>query len=429
MKSSRLLVGALAITLIAIATGYVYLPGYLQARAYAEKDQLASSVDPSLVSANNGFALRLLRELRSEDSGKNVFYSPISVSTALAMTLNGAGGVTRTDMARTLGLEGMALSEVNAGYRDLLASLSGADAGVTLSAANSVWADSYFQPNVNKTFTGSLGTYYGAEFFTRSFSDPATVTDINAWVSGKTSGKIDKLVDNLSPMDVMVLLNAIYFKGDWTTQFDASKTAPGTFYLDGGGEVTVDMMHTPEYAIDLGYYEGEGYQVARLPYGREKIAMYIFLPEGNNTLSGMIGSIDLDSFESALTGADSWASELTFTMPKFKLEYGVKRLNNALTNLGMGVAFDPYLADLSGIAKLQGQNLYIGYVDHKAVVEVNEQGTEAAAATSVGIRVTSAPATTPFNVNRPYLFVIRDDRSGSILFLGAMTDPTQVTSP
>jgi len=427
MKRRALLAVVLAVAVLSVAAGYLYVPGYLQARAYAESDALAAKVDTSIVSANNGFALRLLAELQFEGRGSNVFFSPLSVSTALAMTLNGAGGSTRTDMAKTLGLEGMPLEAVNSGYRDLLASLDGADAGVTLSAADSVWADSGFQQYINKAFTGALSTYYGADFYSRPFGDPATVAFINAWVSGKTNGRIDKLVDSLSPMDVMVLLNAVYFRGDWTNQFDATKTAPAAFHLEGGGNVTVSMMHTKETDISLSYYAGDGYSVARLPYGRDKIAMYVFLPEDKVPLAAML--TDQEFLNRGISGASAETAKLTLSMPRFRVEYGVKRLNQALTNLGMGVAFDPYAADLSGIGRVPGENLYIGFVDHKAFVDVNERGTEAAAATSVGIRVTSVPATIPFDVDRPFLFVVRDDRSGTILFMGAITDPTQAASP
>jgi len=427
MKRSKFLIAVLAVALVA-AVGYIYVPGYLQARANTESDKLAAGVDPSLVSANTGFALELLRELRSEDTGKNVFYSPLSVSTALSMTLDGARGSTQESMMKTLGLSGMNQVEVNAAYQDLLASLTGADAGVSLSMANSVWVDSSFQPSVNKAFSDDLSNSYAAQFYTRSFSDPATITDINSWVSGKTAGKIDKLVDSLNPEDVMVLLNAIYFKGNWSTQFDPARTAKEAFHLDGGKTSSVDMMHlgVQDYDTKYGYYAGNGYGVARLPYGRDKIAMYVFLPDTNSSLTVMLVQLNAAAMENALASASSSKRELALAMPKFKVEYGVKELNAALTKLGMDVAFDPSKADFTGISSRGG--LYIDFVDHKAIIEVNEKGTEAAAATSVAI-ATSAHSQTPFKVDHPFLFVIRDDRSGSILFMGAITDPTQASSP
>ena len=382
-----------------------------------------------LVKANTNFALDLLRELRSEDPGDNVFFSPLSVSTALAMTLNGARGSTWDAMAHTLGLSGMTQIDINAAYRDLLVSLTGADAGVSLSTANSVWVDSFLQPYVKKIFTGSLSSDYLTELFTRDFGDPSTASDINGWVKDKTSGKIDKLIDTLSPDDVMVLLNAIYFKGDWTIQFDPSKTINEPFKLEGESTATVNMMHAQESDVRLGYYRGDGFQIARLPYGREKIAMYIFLPNENSSLTSMLGTLDQKTFEEALTAAKISNEELALSMPKFKVEYGVKRLNDVLTNMGMGIAFDPNAADLSGIADVSTGKLYLGFVDHKAVVEVNEQGTEAAAVTSVGIKLMGMPTIIPFKVDRPFLFVIRDDRSSSVLFMGAITDPTQAISP
>ena len=217
----------------------------------------------------------------------------------------------------------------------------------------------------------------------------------------------------------MFLINAIYFKGDWTIPFDEEETHTGDFYLMDGSKVQVSFMsNTEEYM----YYSGGIYEAVRLPYGRDKMAMYVLLPSEGVDIDSFIAGISQGDLDESFRGYAP--AEVDLDIPKFKLEYGVKRLNDALKNLGMGVAFDPAEANFSGIAPVQASNnLYIDFVDHKAFIEVNEKGTEAAAATVVGVGLTSAPMTQTFNVDRPFVFVIRDGRSGSILFMGKIANP------
>ena len=223
----------------------------------------------------------------------------------------------------------------------------------------------------------------------------------------------------------MFIINAIYFKGDWAKRFDESKTRQRSFYLQNGKRLSVAMMSNVE---ELLYYSDDSVQVARLPYGRDKLAMYVFLPEEGVNLDFFIQTLEQEKLDSILTRMKM--IELDLQLPKLKLEYGKKQLNGALVRLGMGVAFDRESADLKGIASVDHENLSISFVDHKAVVEVSEKGTEAAAVTNIGIRSAQMQITAHrFVVNRPYLFVIRDDRSGSILFMGKILDPTQRISP
>ena len=390
---------------------------------YAESDSKAAGVDKSIVAANTGFAIRLLRELQKEQPGDNIFISPLSVSVALAMTYNGANGTTREAMRSTLGLDGMSDEEINAGFQQLIESLLSADKDVSLNIGDSIWVRSGFATAVDPVFTDALRKYYASEVFTKPF-DASTVDEVNSWVSEETKGKISKLLDSIEPDNVMFLINAIYFKGDWVNKFDESQTDKAEFTTSGGSVVEVDMMHrTGGYM----YYGDEQIQVARLPYGRDKIAMYIFLPASGVELQDFASSLTGEQLDGYLAKLDE--SELNLSIPKLKLEYGKVDLKNALTSLGMGVAFNSQEADLTRIADVGPQNLYIAFVDHKAVVDINEKGTEAAAATNVGISITSMPLTAAFTVDRPYMFVIRDDRSGSILFTGLISDPTQLTSP
>jgi len=413
---------------IAAMIGYaslIYVPQYSQSLAYAASDEKAENADRGLVDANTRFAFDIMRELGEEDDGKNIFISPFSISMALAMAYNGAEGSTREAMADTLQFSGMNLARVNQGYLELIGSLENVDSQLSLSIGNSVWVDRWFEQKVNKTFTGRLSTYYEGEIFIRGFGDPQTVEDINGWVSGETNGKIDKIVERIEPDTVMFLLNAIYFKGDWTKKFDASNTYKGDFFLDDGTIIEADFMSTLE---DFSYYSGEDFKAVRLPYGRDKVAMYIFLPDEGISLDSFIDGLNQADFDDYLNEFSS-PSKVSVELPKFKLEYGTRRLNDVLKSLGMGVAFNRSAANFDGIAKVDLENLFISFVDHKAVIEVNEKGTEAAAATNVGIGLTSMPSHETFIVNRPFFFVIRDDRSGSILFMGKIVDPTQSVSP
>jgi serine protease inhibitor len=419
-----------AILTLALITGagymtFIYIPEYQQGLAYAAADEKAQATDKNLVAANTRFAIKIFKEISKEDEGKNVFISPLSISTALTMVYNGAEGSTKEAMAETLEVTGMTMEELNQNYLNLIESLENADSDVHLSIADSVWVKEEFAPSVKQAFIKQLSTYFKSDLYTRDFDDPKTVSEINSWISTKTNNKINKMIEKVDDQIVMFLINAIYFKGDWTIPFDEKETHTDDFNLPDGSKVKVSFMSNTD---DYKYYSGSNYQAVRLPYGRDKMAMYVLLPHED---------IDIDSFIEGISQSEldrsfsSYAkTKVDIDLPKFKLEYGVKRLNDALKNLGMGIAFDPGEANFMGIAPVNASNnLYIGFVDHKAFVEVNEKGTEAAAATVVGIELTSMPMTQTFTVDRPFIFIIRDDRSGSILFMGKINNPLEATSP
>jgi serpin B len=247
------------------------------------------------------------------------------------------------------------------------------------------------------------------------------VKEINTWVKGETAGKIDKIIDDIAQDTLLFVINAIYFKGEWVKKFDKLKTRLRIFNLQNGVKISVDTMSVVE---NFSYYSDSGVQVARLPYGRDKIAMYILLPADGTNLDLFIQALEQERLDCIL--ARMIMIELELQLPKLKLEYGNKRLNDALIRLGMGDVFSRESADFKGIASVYSEKLFVSFVDHKAIVEVNEKGTEAAAATRSGIRLSSFQINThKFVVNRPYLILIRDDRSGSILFMGKVLDPTR----
>ena len=406
--------GSLCLVLLLFA-GCNELPSNIFDKKEVEPE--TGTVDNRVVSANTKFGFNLFNAIRKTEQNKNIFISPFSVSVALAMTLNGASDETEQAMTNTLQLQGIGSESINMGYAGLRHALHTSDPKVILAIANSLWArqDVPFKQD----FLQQNTQFFGAEVSTLDFMDPNTLTTINQWVHTNTNGKIPKILDEINSDAVLFLINAIYFKGSWQTEFDPSHTRDGTFYLATGAEKQVPMMtRNGDYAF-YENYEAK-FQAISLPYGNGRMSMYIFLPYRESDLNTFLDSLNTENWE-------RWVSqlreqELFLSMPKFKLEYE-KTLNNPLHALGMGIAFAPGRADFSRMADLEalGKNLYIGEVLHKAVVEVNEEGTEAAAVTSIGVRATSLPP--QFIVDRPFFFAIRDNETKTVLFMGTVVDP------
>jgi serpin B len=283
---------------------------------------------------------------------------------------------------------------------------------------NSVWMRKEFEPFVNSSFLERVGASFDGEVFTRDFGNLETISEINGWVDERTEGKITEIVQQLEHELMMLLINAVYFKGDWKIIFDEAQTQEQDFFLSDGTTVKVDMMTT---SGEFSYYSGATCRVARLPYGRDKVAMYVFVPNEDISLDSFIANLNQTSHDEYISRLNR-VDDLTVSLPKFEVEYGVKRLNSVLKKMGMEIAFDSYAANFNGISSTAPESLWVEYVDHKAIVEVNEKGTEAAAATSVGVFMGAAPDS--FVVNTPFFYEIRDDRSGSILFMGEILNPT-----
>ena len=375
-------------------------------------------IDSSVVTANTQFGFNLFDEIRKTEQDKNIFISPFSVSLALAMTLNGAAGETEQAMTNTLQLQGLDAEAINVGYAGLRHTLLIADPKVTLAIANSLWTRQGV--SFNQSFLQRNAQFFGAEISALDFTDPRTVETINQWVDTNTNGKITKILDEIDPAAVLFLINAIYFKGTWQREFDPSETQEGPFHLAKGDVKQVPMMRQER---QYPYYRGENFQAISLAYGDGRMRMYIFLPDRESDLNSLLENLNAESWENWMSRFHG--QDVSLVMPKFKLEYE-RNLNNTLKALGMDIAFAPNLADFSRMAPLEtlGVNLYIGEVLHKTFVEVNEEGTEAAAVTSVGVRATSVPPPPiPFIIDRPFFFAIRDDETKTVLFMGIVVEP------
>ncbi|MGD8700241.1 MAG: serpin family protein [Gemmatimonadales bacterium] len=363
-----------------------------------------------IVNANNHFGFDLLRELNAADPDSNIFISPLSASMALGMTLNGAAGSTYDAMRATLGFGEMSNEAINQSYRGLIDLLIDLDPRVTFGLGNSIWYREGFP--VEQDFLDTTREYFDAEVAALDFNDPASVGVINGWVEEKTAGKIDQIIEPpINPLTIMFLINAIYFNGTWTYEFDPEETEQAPFYRPDGSTVPIMLM---AQETDLAYVNHERYQAVDLPYGGEAFSMTVVLPREEVSIDSLVAELDTEGWESLL--ADARVTGLELHLPRFKLEYE-KVLNDALKALGMEVAFVGGAADFSRIAV--GRELYISRVKQKTFVEVDEEGTEAAAVTVVEMRETSIPSGPPLmRVDRPFLFAIRERFSGTILFIG-----------
>ena len=371
-----------------------------------------------MASAINDFGLRLLRTL-TDGSDANVMVSPLSVSLALAMTYNGAAGTTRTAMAETLGITAISVEQFNRSNRSLLEGIQKADPAVQIEIANALWLQSGFP--IDPGFMRLSHDFFDAAPESLDFAGnpQQAARHINDWVKQRTQGKIPEIIKDLSRSTVLVLTDAVYFKGRWTVPFDQKETKPRSFHLPGGRSVTVPMMaQRGEYR----YLDTDSFQAIRLPYGHDQFAMYIFLPRQSSGLADLLRSFDQQHWNQWLTELHTDKGQIA--LPRFELTYG-RKLNDALTAMGMGVAFGPE-ADFSRIHPPPGR-LRINDVEHKTYIKVDEEGTEAAAATSVGIVALSVRAMPPFEmiVDHPFFCAIVEQHSGAMLFAGVVTNPIQ----
>ena len=356
--------------------------------------------------AANQFAFTLFRRLTAAQPNDNVFVSPLSVSFSLGMALNGASGSTLDQMRATLGFGAEELQAINQGYKGLLALEAGLDPTTTFDIANSVWYKEGFP--FHQGYIDRVRAAFDAQVTGAPFTD-ATKNAVNQWVSDQTNGKITSIIDAIDPLDVMFLVNAIYFKGSWREQFDPAKTAPLTFRAQGGNQ-TVATMVRPDEEGHVRFRWTPERTIGELAYGNGAFVMTIVMPNDTFSIEGLAASLDTASWSAMV--ADMADTKFRVQLPKFRMEYS-RELNDDLIALGMADAFSPNAARFAGMTPEQ---VYIAFVKHKSYVDVNEEGTEAAAVTATGMRATSLPPC--LCVDRPFVFAIRERFSGTILFMG-----------
>jgi len=375
-----------------------------------------SSVEKRLIESDNKFGLKLFKEIIREESDSNVFISPLSVAMALGMTYNGAAGETQEAMQKTLELEGFTLEEVNQCYQHLIESLTQLDPKVEFGIANSIWYRENEGRRVpREEFLSLCDEYYSALVRGLDFYDPSSVDTINMWVEEETNGRIKDLVSKpINYFTLMFLINAIYFKGTWTYEFDPEETADAWFYLPDDSRRRCNMMKQRSL---FEYLKNDTFQAIDLPYGDGDFSMTIFLPRWGINLDSLITELSQDNLNYWISCFESDSVDLY--LPRFKLEWG-KTLNDVLSASGMGVAF----TDCADFTKMyEGDPVWISEVKHKSFIQVNEEGTEAAAATVVEMVESGEPMGLEIMINRPFLFMIRENLSGTILFIGKIVDP------
>lgn len=374
----------------------------------------AAAPDTALGDAINDFGFDLAREVTGGQEG-NVIVSPLSVHVALAMCANGAGGGTRDEMAEVLRVDAdMAAS--NTGYANLIAALMQRSGEGTVSIANSLWTDP--KTTFEQTFLDTDRKYFGAEVSTLDFSDPAAADTVNEWVADNTNGRIDKLVDAFAPATVLALVNAVHFLADWEKPFESDATQPDIFTLASDDEVEIDFMNQTD---TFAYFDNEDLQLVRMGYAGGRYAAYVVVPREGVTPDDLLTDMDAGAWRDLVASADSREGHVM--LPSMELDWKAE-LSGQLQAMGLESACTPE-ADFSGITK--DSPLWIGTVDHATYLRVDEKGTEAAAATSIGMLGAAMPGfeEPPFELraDKPFLFVIADEPTGALLFLGRIEDP------
>jgi len=407
-----------------------YIAGLLAvvatALSFAADDLRAAEPSPTVdvAAADNAFGFRLLNAVQKTIPDGNVVISPLSAAVNLSMLLNGAAGQTRDEIAAALSLSGWELDAINTANADLVGSMRTPDAGITLSLADSLWVDNQ-RAKLRPDYMKRMQNSYDAEVANLNFSAPIAPRRINSWVARETHGKIPKIIDRIERSDLAFLLNAVYFKGRWTHPFDEANTRQHEFTLDSG---LIRQVARMSQSGRFDYFETPAMQAIRLPFGDGNFVMHVFLPNRSSSLR---------AFEAQLTPEHwrAWQARYasrsgTFELPRFELRSSY-RLNEPLQSLGIRRAFEPSSAQLPAmLSTVPGQagtaRSSIFSVRQSAYWKVDEEGSEAAAVTSTEVRTAAVThQLQPFRmiVDRPFFCAIQNQRSGALLFVGAIHDP------
>lgn len=373
-----------------------------------------SPAQVAMTTQSNSFSIGLLQKVyTSEEASENVVLSPLSASMALGMVMNGADGNTLRQMQEALGFcEETTMEDINAYYQTLIKALPALDQSNTLRLANSIWVNSGYQ--LKDAFLQTNQEYFSATARNVDFCAPATAGIINGWASDNTNRLIEKVVEANELCGLQLLLaNALYFKGIWAIPFDKKQTYQDNFQTAAGQSVKADYMCCTD---GYGYYEDEALQIVELPYKEDKYCMDILLPAKDKTIKDLLSALEAGQWAGYIKGMQS--REVMVTIPKFRLSYGVT-LNDVLQEMGMKDAFNPFTADFSQMSETP---LCISDVKQVCQINVDEEGTEAAAVTTVGMYDTAILGKS-FKADRPFLFIIREKQYGTILFASVLGNP------
>jgi serpin B len=383
---------------------------------YDEKTIELDEKSAQLIEADNTFGFDIFQKIRKESEQDNIMISPLSISVALAMAYNGAASDTKTEMENVLQLNGLTTEQINDSYKMLIAALQSLDEDVVFEIANAIFYEESFL--VKSDFINANKSYYNAEVEKLNFRSSSALQTINDWVADKTHDKITKILDSLSPDDQMVLLNAIYFRGTWTTEFDEEGTKIQNFWKEDGTSSEVAMMSKED---QLKYISNDLFTAVKIPYGSGQYNMTILLPNEGKNSQNIIDELSSENWENWSVNFKTQNNVLV-TMPRFKFEFK-QGLIPVLKQMGMLKAFSSQQADFSNITDM---DLYISDVCHKTYIDVNETGTEAAAVTSITFTTTSVvaePEKIYFTVDKPFVFSITEEDTNAVLFIGQVQNP------
>ncbi len=382
------------------------------------KDLKFGKVETDLIKASNNFTFSLFSKFEAEYSNENIFFSPLSISTALSMALNGANGETKQQIKNVIDFGDYTDEEINAAFKNMQDVFTALDQNVEFSLANPAWYRN--DMTLMETYRDILVNYYYAEIAGLNFMDPASVITINNWIADKTKDKIKDMISELDPTTVLVLVNAIYFNGTWKYEFDKNDTYPGYFTGLNQEQINCEMMKSGK--LKTKFLVDEDKSMACLPYGNGNYEMVLYMPKANEDLGTVIAGLTADKLNTMLQTATE--DSVCVYLPKFKIETETLNISKILSDLGMPLAFSG-AADFSNIFGPDLQ-ISISKVLHKAFIKVNEEGTEAAAATVVIFEYTSTIGGSNESIiffDHPFIFFIREVTTGEILFAGKLVDP------
>ncbi|HEY4217984.1 MAG TPA: serpin family protein [Gemmatimonadaceae bacterium] len=398
-----------AVVCVGACVGSPTDPSQTQSAALTSLPRQLSPAEQGVLGAANRFSFALWKTVNTNQIDSNVFMSPLSASFSLGMALNGAENQTLDEMRSALQVGNESVPDIDAGYKSLIALLTSLDPQVTMSIANSIWYRKTY--SFDQTFLDNDASYFNATIKPLDFTNQqASLASINGWVNDQTHGKIPSILDEIDPDNVMFLINAIYFKGSWRDRFDPAQTQNAPFHAVSGDE-SAQLMHRN---AKMSYTETAMYQAVDLPYGDSAFTMTVVLPKAGTSVESLAASFDATSWQ-AVAGSLREA-DVDLYLPKLTMTWKQSLIPD-LQSLGMHVPFDPNAADFTGMSTT-GPRLYISSVQHKTFVTIDEEGTEAAAVTSTGISTASAEVPVTMRVDHPFIFVIRERLSGTVLFMG-----------
>jgi len=382
------------------------------------KNDFVELKSAELIDANNNFAFEFFKEVAAVETTQNYMVSPVSLSLALGMAYNGSAEDTKTAFENTMGYPNWGFEQINEANQTLISNLVSNVEGNIFEVANSIWSREGFR--VKQEFINLNKEYYSAEVRSMDFNAPWAVDTINGWVSRKTHEKIPTIINEIPAAAMLYLLNALYFNATWKYEFNPESNEERRFYPEGTENGKLIEMMSQE--ASLKYLKNDLFSSVILPYKEDKYKMVLMRPENKHTTTEIIETMDGAKWLEWKNNYNT-KEEVVVTMPKFKFDYQ-NRLNDEMINMGLGIAFDPGSADFSRISDIQ---LYISYILQKTYIDVNEEGTEAAAVTIIGFETTSIGPSEPekiyFTLDRPFVFVITEKETDAICFIGKVGNP------